>query len=228
MREILALKSREGYTDDVTKFHAFLDSQFEKTPSTYSDLYVASVSEKQDDLSQWRAYGGKQGENGYSIGFDAMFLKTNYGVASNPFLGKVSYCEARHRQVCRRLLDVLFRFFQFGVEEKGTKQNNYLDVYGKIVYRWLEEYAFKWFPLMKDKSFGEEAEWRMVYQANRWDIYQSNSWEIPNLKFLARDRLISLHIPQTYFRPDHNNTLLPIRVILVGPSRYQDISRRVS
>jgi hypothetical protein len=78
---------------------------------------------------------------------------------------------------------------------------------------------------MKDKSFEDEAEWRIIYQANRWDTYKSDNLESPKPKFLARESMISRHIPQTYLRPDNKNVLLPIKTIVVGPSRYQSVSR---
>lgn len=211
MQEIFDdFKSREGHTGDFKKFHTFLDSKFAETPSTYSNLYVASLSEKVDDLSQWRAYGGKQGENGYCIGFDTAFLKTGHiSYSTNPFLGKVSYDENRHRQMCRRILDIVFRWFAAGVGRDN------LDLRAKLIYRWLERYAFLWFPLMKNKSFEDEAEWRIVCRASRS--------EEANLKFRPRENMISRHVPQTYLRPDNTN-LLPIQSVLVGPSRYQDIS----
>ena len=136
MREVLNLKSKEGYTPNVRKFHDFLASHFEKTPSTYSDLYVASLSEKDNDLSQWRAYGGNRGENGYCIGFDTAFLKTGpIHNMVNPFMGKVSYDENRHRQICRRMLDAVFKFFRFGVEwneNSGSSQKTSLSMARKI------------------------------------------------------------------------------------------------
>jgi hypothetical protein len=46
MQTVLSLRNKERYTDEEKKFHAFLDSELEKPPSTYSDLYVASLSEK--------------------------------------------------------------------------------------------------------------------------------------------------------------------------------------
>ena len=106
----------------------------------------------------------------------------------NPFLGKVSYNEDHHRQICRRVLDIAFRFFKVAVD-----YNENLELRNKLVYRWFEKYAFFWFPLMKKSTFEDEAEWRIVYRANG-----SNE---TNFKFLARESMISRHIPQTYMRP---------------------------
>jgi len=179
-----------------------------RRPLDYSDLYVALLSEKEDDFSQWRAYGGKHGEHGYSIGFDTAFLKPKYATVSNLFLGKVSYNHDFNRQICQRLLDVIFKFSKSeGNLVTEGKAMNHLDVYKFVVYRYLEAHAFKWFPLMKDKSFRDEAEWRIVYQKNHNDA--------SNQKFRAHESMISRHIPQTYLRPDGNIMHLRIHVILV-------------
>lgn len=62
-----------------------------------SDLYVACFSGKEDDLSQWRAYGN--GENGYALAFQTQFLLSQHSIvlstASSPRSPTTTSCILR-------------------------------------------------------------------------------------------------------------------------------------
>jgi len=67
-----------------------------------SRWFVACFTTKNDDLSQWRAYGG--GEGGYALGFDAAGMCDVFR-NSNCVLAPVVYDHDRQLQTCRQIVE---------------------------------------------------------------------------------------------------------------------------
>jgi hypothetical protein len=73
-------------------------------------------------------------------------------------------------------------------------------------------------PMVKDPAFQSEHEYRITYQLLLEDL--------PNMKFHQKSSLISRHLPLTFNSEfgESPSKRLPIKEILVGPSRYKEIS----
>jgi Protein of unknown function (DUF2971) len=124
------------------------------------DIFIASFSEKGDDLGQWRAYGG-QG-SGYAIG-------TRFRPAQDATLppeklvGLLLRCEYGRAEASvafkADLLSVLAKFERYGVtyhKETGVKE---LWTRGMVMV--LRHLAQHWLSI-KNENFRDEAEWRLM------------------------------------------------------------------
>jgi hypothetical protein len=118
-----------------------------------TDVFVASFSTKQDDLSQWRAYGGAGPS--FSVGFDAKMLSAKAGEAGFAF-AHVKYGRAQVRRELDRLLRPRVRA---AFDERNPKltYQNVNDVRNMLVDD-LRQLA----AVTKHESFADEAEWRLV------------------------------------------------------------------
>ena len=122
-------------------------------PFQNMNSYVFSLSEDGDDLGQWRAYGS---ENGVSIGFSYLFLKT---VADNfsggaVQLGKCQYDISKAKITVNALLDKNFN--PRPLKNDDAKRSVFDEVRDFLAD--LVRLA----PFFKHPKFGSEQEWRLV------------------------------------------------------------------
>lgn len=172
--------------------------------------FVTCFSELEDDLSQWRAYGG--GENGYAIGFRTGSLA---GIPSC-FLARVTYYEtAKHKHLLEEVAVATLSFYKEGLAEYGTSESE----------RWTNDFLAAWdlaitqiAPLFKHSAFAGEKECRLVKG------YLGH--ELPDLHFIQKNSMLTRHLP---IRPQsaarESSYRLPIERILIGPCRYPHVSR---
>jgi Protein of unknown function (DUF2971) len=119
-----------------------------------TNVCVCSFSEQKDALSQWRTYGGLQG---FSIGFSGAYLRAAADEL-NFWLAPVIYDEDQQRTVIRALLeDVLQENLQRTATSVEFEREEPVPLGGNLG-AYLNRYA----PLLKHKSFSEEAEWRII------------------------------------------------------------------
>jgi hypothetical protein len=170
--------------------------------------FVSCFSLLEDDLSQWRAYGG--GENGYAIGFRAGDLR------STPILLiRVNYDPDLHRQLAEEAAEATLRFFieglvKYGQNDRGEWSKVFLPVWDAA----LTQVA----PFVKDPGFSSECECRIVKGFLPADL--------KSLHFTQKNSLMSRHLPLRLGSEDLTSTSkLPIARILVGPSRHRHVSR---
>jgi hypothetical protein len=118
---------------------------------------ICSLTEQGDLLSQWRGYSNKMG--GYSIGFDFDGIKK---IANkNGFeLVQCIYDETIQKQKIESIIDESITLI-------GENVRNGIN-YGSINF--FEEEMIKLAPTLKDKSFSEEAEWRLVAIAKTTEL----------------------------------------------------------
>ncbi len=110
------------------------------------NVCVCSFSEEGDVLSQWRAYGGKT--SGIAVGFSGSFLRKmseQYG-----WLVPVVYDREKQRSLVRTLLGDSLDESLKSIREGNSGVSN--------LFEYLPRYA----PILKDHSFVEEKEWRIV------------------------------------------------------------------
>jgi len=174
--------------------------------------FVVCFTEKPDDLSQWRAYGGNEG--GYALQFDFGSL-----VAAAARIGSVIVPVAYDAGTKHILMNDILRwsecFFVKGLTEKRAP----------IPVQWVEEFASFWLwnlsfllPMIKHDAFEAEAEWRLIYWLKDTDI--------PRMKFTQQQSMMRRHLPLE-LRADVNDShsRLPLAGIMVGPTRHPELSR---
>jgi len=122
------------------------------------DVFVFSVSEARDDLSQWRAYGG--GGPSFSIGFDPRELE----IAADPagfVLEKVIYDPVESKQHIAGLLDPSILAIAKDIMARGgltMPAEDFARKWGPDIIANLARIA----PVYKHPSFGAEREWRLI------------------------------------------------------------------
>ena len=143
--------------------------------------FVACFTEDGDDLSQWRGYGG--GEGGYSIEFDATYLRS-MSHQETVLLGKIEYDEVKQNAFFDNLLKHTISFFLEGIEKKRAPTKE----------EWTNDFLACWSwhialfgPMIKHPKFKEEREWRL--------LYPFNSEAIPRMRYLQRSSMLTKHVP---------------------------------
>lgn len=110
-------------------------------------VYSACFSEIPDLLSQWRGYA--QDGQGISIGFSKRkLLSLNGSSPYNLTFGQVIYDEGEQQKLIQQMTE--------NIETKKPKEMGHAALELNINY-------FMKFPLYKNSSFKEEAEWRLIY-----------------------------------------------------------------
>lgn len=174
--------------------------------------FVACFSEKEDDLSQWRAYSG--GEGGFVLEFDPRQLLTATSQHGG-YLLPVNYDRNKQDAFIDDVMRCTEKFFLDGLREKRAPTtddwlNDFLDC-------WAHNLQFI-VPMFKDAAFEAEAEWRIIHFLRSEDI--------PNMKYLQKQSMMARYIPLRFSQPnEHGYTPLPIKRIVVGPARHKEISR---
>jgi len=166
---------------------------------------VTCFSSKKDDLSQWRAYSGGGGENGYAVGFHAGgFFDPRYLVVS------VNYDSELHNELARKIAKATLRFFREGLDRRGGPWES-----------WAREFLVEWdsmlghvSPMTKDPAFSGEKEYRIIHQLQEVELSQ--------VRFNQKGSLMSRYLPLAFAPPPN---LLPIVEVMVGPGRHKEISR---
>jgi hypothetical protein len=128
-----------------------------------SEWFVACLSERPDDLGQWRAYGG--GEGGYAIGFESASI-VKCGLPDHRLLLPVSYDREKHMTLCRALVDATLQFFLDGLAAHGGSAAEWADAF---LAEWREMVVYL-APMLKDEAFEVENEWRIVRRLRPDDI----------------------------------------------------------
>lgn len=167
-------------------------------------LFVASFSEEENLLGQWRAYTGPH--SGYAIGFKKNELKND--VAR---LVKCEYDKEKQKSVLKDLIDkdllVLRESFEKTSEDRDKKE--YPDLADYFIN--VDMTVLKIVQIatsFKHKSFSEEKEWRLVI----------GPVDITSDRILYRPSDTGI-IP--YIEIDFTDKVLPIECIIVGPGPHQ-------
>lgn len=139
---------------DRKKVHYLL----EELNNSRNNIYVGSFSENGDLLSQWRAYGSSN--SGYAIGFSSEKLgevARNHGF----YLSKCIYDFEIQEKIIRELIvkQLISGSFPDPAPYKySMKTGDYTDLDATVFWHELSLLA----PLIKDKAFQEEQEWRLI------------------------------------------------------------------
>jgi DUF2971 family protein len=214
-RELLYETFKTYKCDESEQFFEVL--RFLRPPASwdvYPDIFVFALTEHDDRLGLWRAYGG--GAAGYSIGFATSELKAE--AEKEGF--RLVKCVYNKEEQQRLIVDLI---------EQSRAWVNSLPNGFEIIRDFQPQHRF-WtaFAMLaatiKHPSFEEEAEWRLV----------SDGMTIPRPMINKKDNKVSgyFHQPRKIkWRPGaspltpfvelplaNNEGLLPIYRIRVGPS----------
>lgn len=163
------------------------------------EVYVCCFTGREDDLSQWRAYGNAATAR-YSIGFDAEELRDRAAVCEGATLGEVIY--DRSVQV-DRLANMTARALHFITDE--SVDFNDLDGFAATA---ASQYAAL-LPLLKSDAFSVEQELRVIIE-----VSERND---DRVRFDTARGTIKPFIPLPLATPDAR---IPIRSVhVLAPAR---------
>lgn len=182
------------------------------TDTSSAGTFVFCFSAREDDLSQWRAYGG--GESCFSIEFDVHQMLAALPINSAT-LAPCEYDPTRQETFIKDIVRCakMFSSAEYDVQPKGQRSC------------WVEEFVayYLWnvsffAPILKHPAFKDEEEWRIVHWLRPEDVER--------LRFQHRQSMISRHLPIYFSEPREDGYRpLPIKSVMVGPSRHRAISR---
>lgn len=174
-------------------------------------VYVASLSEEGNQLSQWRAYAAAGG--GYSIGLKRLPRPESLpidrsGFREIPVLVGVPciYDEEEFSGMVRVVLSSVASLYRKKLDE------------GRIKEKWLRiscmyiaaQRVGMLVPRLKHKAFSEEREWRIIVAANSRRAGVTLQHRVSRLGLIPY-----VEVPLT----DAADDLLPIERVLVGPTQ---------
>ena len=179
-----------------------------------SFVYVFSLSEIEDDLSQWRGYC--PGGNGFCLSFCASDLveqMSKHGFHLKKCIYKKSEQENLVKDIICKNIDELETNFK-----PAKTINDYFKIEHnvKLFIKSIDEATVKFLllaPQLKDESFEDEREWRLIS-----GIYIRDDKNI-NLRSGK-----SMIIPYKAFGLWENELFMPIDKIKVGPNPHMKLS----
>jgi hypothetical protein len=195
----------DGADDENTKWFAnHLYTELIQDDAEWSGFFVVCMSSRKDDLSQWRAYGG--GEGGIAIGLSPHLIRTD---ASNfAYLVPVSYDAQDQQKLAAKIAAKTLDFFCKGLKLRpGADRKTWAHAFARAFGPHIVYLA----PILKDPAFFQEEEWRLVCTLGDADREK--------IEIKQRQALISRHLPLKFLDK------IPIREVLVGPSRHPNTSR---
>lgn len=190
----------KGFTKKYVELLQDDDTAPNSAPLPY---FVTCFSSLEDDLSQWRSYGG--GENGYAIG---VVVKDLFGTL-NSLVARVNYDPKTHLAIAKETAEATVRFYKEGLT---ADISDWDDVFLNAWDSALTQLA----PLIKDPGFVAESEVRIIHQLQDSEIAQ--------LEVQQRRTMMSRHLRMRF--PSVGQTpRFPISKIIVGPCRHREITR---
>ena len=159
------------------------------------NVCVCSFSEVRDSLSQWRAYG--DGMSGFAIGFSGESL-AEVVTQQQFYLVPCLYAQIEQEALVRALVDELL---QENLERDMGGKERFLPPGGNL-WPYLNRYG----PILKDATFSEEKEWRIITRPlmctfDRFDYRQGKSMLIPYYRLPLADAQGRLQIEEVVIGP---------------------------
>lgn len=175
------------------------------------NVCVCSFSEDRDSLSQWRAYGSRT--SGFAIGFPADLLESATK-RKEWYLAPCVYEPAKQVELIRLLVEEvldehLSGDYGFSAAEKDEEGISLRGGGGSLL-AYLNRYA----PILKDASFSEEKEWRII---SRPLINQ-----LPDFSFREGQSLL---IPYSKLQLSGPDMPFRLKEVVIGPTPDPERSR---
>jgi hypothetical protein len=207
LRSFLKQRRSAFSASDAAKslfYDSLLDS-LEKVRSS-RELYVASLSEADDLLSQWQSYSSRG--YGYSIGFDGQALRDIYGSPGIIYLRRVLYTAFERDYSLNRMVaeaeELIDGLFTPWAKSLMPSMMELVEIVGDL----LEEFLVTF----KHEAFTEEREWR-VCVVRTSDPLRSSPLPVVDFR-VGASRLIP-YMPIPLGASERPN---PIKSIRVGPA----------
>jgi hypothetical protein len=173
--------------------------------------FVACFSEIEDDLGQWRGYGG--GECGYSIAFRSDFVLEALKARPSALLLPMNYDEQKHSFLVKDVVRMAQVYFLDGLR-RGLPD----------VEKWTREFLAAFATeldilacVIKHPKFSGEAERRIT------TLLQTGEHKI--LEFRQKRTLLARHLPINLTLAVNGVQRLPITRIYIGPGPSQQVSK---
>jgi hypothetical protein len=140
------------------------------------NVCVCSFSEEQDSLSQWRAYSNSSA--GFSIGFSGSFIKSIVDF-QECYLAPCLYEENNQVELLEALID---KVVKQNIKMKGNGEYEGYPLGGSLC-----AYIHRYAPILKDVSFKDEKEWRIISRplsckSDNYDFRTGASMLVPYYK----------------------------------------------
>jgi hypothetical protein len=171
-------------------------------------VFVFSMTEEGDLLSQWRAYC--KPNDGYAIGIDPQKLLKHANTQSTFFLARCEYDKNNQTTILSNLIDEVKAVYQKRRKGNGMSLNDSLNATMMHFILWFLVVA----PTMKDTAFEAEKEWRLISWLSFGSLGDGNVF--------YRDGR-SLLMPYVKVKLASEGDQLPIIEAIVGPSSHKDI-----
>ena len=205
--------SREKNTDtNLEVLLGLADKVMSGADFTTHGRFVTCFSEKEDDLGQWRGYGG--GECGFAIGLRTGEL-TPVAFNRQGLLVPLNYKIDVHRAVAEDVVRGASRFFLEGIQRHPPSTEEWATQFLTVFSEQVDLVGAS----IKHHAFQHEAEWRLVTQFFPGDVC--------SLIFRQKRTLLARHLPinfATVIGADGKHRL-PITRIYVGPGPAQRVSQ---
>ena len=198
--------AREFFTDKLTGIRnrigkephiSILDNAIKLIRNYNSSVFSFSLSKNGDQLSQWRSYCSPS--NGYAIGFNAPLLHKRISKIQNARFQPVSYTENQQWEIFNQI--------------EASVVRKYRDSKNNILSRALFREFIKIAPFLKDYSFSEEDEWRIVINLR--------SSANKNILYRASKSLLVPYIPINIL----SKKTIPVCKIIIGPSPHPELEK---
>jgi hypothetical protein len=188
----------------MSALHQVLGAALETASRT--ELYVSSLSEQGDQLSQWRGYCPTG--NGYAIGVTPITLIPPDSDQTR-FLVACIYDKSEHEKLVDTMIDDVLTFADTFWTGPDTSDRTLRES-----FKLFQRVASLLGPALKDPTFSEEAEWRLVSVASSFPPAH------PSFR-PGRSTLIP------YFaHPLGDDDGVPLLdEIVVGPTPYPDLAK---
>lgn len=172
------------------------------------DVYVFSLSEKGDLLSQWRGYCPNFG---FSIAFDLKKLKkaVETNIETECILLPCFYDE----KIKKDYVDQLFSSLLVAIAKFAMNEEVDYDKFEKVIFEYFKN-LITTASIFKSASFSEEREWRLFLISRK-----ENKNTQPDFRSGS-----SMIIPYVELNIGTNYSAMPISEIIVSPVPNQDIS----
>jgi len=148
-----AIENRLRTNSDADQVRALLKRMLE-IEGAAPQVYVASLTEERDLLSQWRAYCPPGG--GYAVGFPAQQLRA-MAIAQAFLLVPCVYDHQRQYSVAMEIIQVHVNRFCAALDAGYASE----EAIQQILEEFIED-TVRYGPILKHRSFGEEKEWRLI------------------------------------------------------------------
>jgi hypothetical protein len=173
--------------------------------------FVACFSEVEDDLGQWRGYGG--GECGYAIGFRSTGILDGIKGRPNTLLLPMNYDESKHDFLVNDVLRIGQTYYLDGLTRGLPNSEKWAREFLIAFATELDIFAC----VIKHPKFSGEAERRIT------TLLQDGEHAL--LEFRQKRTLLARHLPLDLAIATDGAKRLPITRICVGPGPSQQVSK---